>query len=64
MDFLQAIGRLKNRDHYLAERIAEFALAGKSSHWFELDRESIAIAISCIEFTQKMQEYESTQVPR
>jgi hypothetical protein len=61
MDFLQAIGRLRNRDHYLKEQIEQ---KPDRSFWFQLDRESIAIAISCIEYTEKMQEYEASQVPR
>lgn len=61
MDIVVAIGRLRNRDHYLEIQIAE---KPEKSHWFRLDRESIAIAISCMEYTQAMQEYEASQVPR
>ena len=59
MDFMQAIGRLKNRDHYLAEQIVQ--RTDNKVHWFQLDREAIALAIECIEYTKAMQEFEAAQ---
>lgn len=57
----QAISRLKNRDEFLARKIAEVTAEGRDAYWFGQDRESIAIAIACIEYTQAMTDYEQSQ---
>jgi hypothetical protein len=61
MEITAAIGRLRNRDHYLKTQIEQ---RPDRSHWFVLDRESIALAIECLEYVQAVHEYEASQVPR
>ena len=61
MEIPHAISRLKNRDHYLEEKILDFASQGKQTHWLEQDREAIALAISALEYLAQVQEYEASQ---
>jgi hypothetical protein len=61
VEIVTAIGRLKNRDHYLEGKIAEQSVTGKPTHWFQLDREAIALAISALDYLQQVQDYEASQ---
>jgi hypothetical protein len=59
MDIHTAISRMRDRDQYLQKKIAA-APEGKS-YWLEQDREAIALAIACMNYTYAMQEYEASQ---
>lgn len=56
-----AIHRLLNRDRWLEKRIGEASALGQDTHWFEIDRESLAIAIAAIKYVIAVQDYESSQ---
>jgi hypothetical protein len=59
VDIHTAIGRMRDRDQYLQTKIAA-APEGKS-YWLQVDREAIALAIACMNYTHAMQEYEASQ---
>ncbi len=62
MKFQEAISRLRRQDDYLVRRIEQRAAEGQVYHHQELDREAIAIAISAIEYTAAMQDYEQNLI--
>jgi hypothetical protein len=57
----EAICRLQSRDNYVARKITELQAEGHQTFWFEQDRESIALAISALEYLHQVQEYEASQ---
>ena len=58
---MQAVDRLRKRDEYLAGKIAELQAQNKPTYWFELDRESIAVAVSALQYLHDVQAYEAAQ---
>lgn len=58
MTFREAITTLRKRSEYLGLNIKQRSAEGKGHRQQMLEQESIAIAISAIEYTNQMQEYE------
>ena len=60
MKFPEAISRLKRQREYLSTRIEQRLAKGLPFHHQQLDQEAIDIALSAIEYTQAMQDYEAS----
>ena len=58
---LEAIGRLQNRSMYLADKVAQMVVEGRSTFWFEKDIEACALAIEALEYLQAVRDYEASQ---